>query len=86
MKFDNFLNEAKIKFAPEQEIKSKYDVYKGSAMYLYSSGDREVFIFDTAEPRALVLKNGKLVDDFIFDEDEWKEDSSKAINDYLKTL
>ena len=24
MKFDSFLNEASIKFAPEQEVKSKY--------------------------------------------------------------
>lgn len=86
MKFDSFLNEANIKFTPEQEVKSKYKMHKGSSIYLHASG-KEIFIIDSGEDaRAIVLKNGKLVDDYYFDEDEWKEDSSKAINEYIASL
>lgn len=87
MKFDSFLNEASIRFTPEQEVKSKYAVYKGTSIYLHNFGGKEIFIIDTNEDaRALVLEKGKLIDDYIFDEDEWKEDSSKAINDFIETL
>ena len=93
MKFSNFINEDVINESTivaklDSDNKAVFDMHKGGVLHFYASGKTqlEVFVFDTAEPRAIVLKNGKLVDDYYFDEDEWSQDKSKVINDYLKEV